>query len=214
MVWPIPSCSVPNVERTIHHNQWMRTCHRHRSHRGGGSGSAEYLLGGDGGAPPAVEALPITPGHILVHGKRRIAGCRIPQTAAVDGDARSASIAAASIMAKVSRDSIMEEYAQLYPGYGSTGIKATAHWIISLRLHAWAIAASSLVICASMASGRATTGACIVGPRRQEANRPGISKGTQGPIAGAQWDYQTERASFIGNGCSLDSERYLADKLS
>jgi ribonuclease HII len=66
----------------------------------------------------AVEALPITPGHILVDGKRRIAGCRIPQTAVVDGDARSASIAAASIMAKVSRDSIMEEYAQLYPGYG------------------------------------------------------------------------------------------------
>ena len=66
----------------------------------------------------AVEALPITPDHILVDGKRRIAGCRLSQTAVVDGDALSASIAAASIVAKVIRDSIMREYAQIYPGYG------------------------------------------------------------------------------------------------
>jgi len=41
----------------------------------------------------AVEALPTTPAHILVDGKRRIAGCRVSQTAVVDGDALSASIA-------------------------------------------------------------------------------------------------------------------------
>ena len=66
----------------------------------------------------AVEALPTTPAHILVDGKRRIAGCHVPQTAVVEGDALSASIAAASIVAKVTRDSIMQEYAQCYPGYG------------------------------------------------------------------------------------------------
>jgi ribonuclease HII len=66
----------------------------------------------------AVEALPTIPAHILVDGKRLIAGCRVPQTAVVDGDALSASIAAASIVAKVTRDSIMEQYAQVYPGYG------------------------------------------------------------------------------------------------
>ena len=33
----------------------------------------------------AVEALPTTPAHILVNGKRRIAGCRVSQTAVVDG---------------------------------------------------------------------------------------------------------------------------------
>jgi ribonuclease HII len=66
----------------------------------------------------AVEALPTTPAHILVDGKRRIAGCRVPQTAVVDGDALSASIAAASIVAKVTRVSIMQEYTQLHPGYG------------------------------------------------------------------------------------------------
>jgi ribonuclease HII len=66
----------------------------------------------------AVEALPTTPAHILVDGKRRIAGCLVPQTAVVDGDALSASIAAASIVAKVTRDAIMQEYAQFHPGYG------------------------------------------------------------------------------------------------
>ena len=44
-------------------------------------------------------------------------GCPLPQTPVVDGDALSSSIAAASIMAKVTRDSLMEEYAQLHPGY-------------------------------------------------------------------------------------------------
>jgi ribonuclease HII len=66
----------------------------------------------------SVEALPTTPAHILVDGKRRIAGCLVPQTAVVDGDALSASIAAASIVAKVTRDAIMQEYAQFHPGYG------------------------------------------------------------------------------------------------
>jgi ribonuclease HII len=66
----------------------------------------------------AVEALPRTPAHILVDGKRRIAGCRVPQTAVVDGDALTASIAAASIVAKVTRDSIMQGYAHMYPEFG------------------------------------------------------------------------------------------------
>jgi ribonuclease HII len=66
----------------------------------------------------AVESLQITPGHVLVDGKRRIVGCPLPQTPVVDGDALSSSIAAASIIAKVTRDSLMEGYAQLHPGYG------------------------------------------------------------------------------------------------
>jgi len=66
----------------------------------------------------AVEALQVTPGHVLVDGKRRIAGCRLSQTPVVDGDAFCSSIAAASIMAKVTRDLLMGEYAQLHPGYG------------------------------------------------------------------------------------------------
>ena len=96
----------------------------------------------------AVEALPITPAHILVDGKRRISGCRLPQTAVIDGDALSASIAAASIVAKVTRDSIMEEYAQHYPEYGFERHKGygTADHIRALislgplPLHRWSFA--------------------------------------------------------------------------
>ena len=66
----------------------------------------------------AVATLPAIAAHVLVDGKRRITGCRLAQTPVIDGDALSASIAAASIVAKVTRDSLMREYAQLYPGYG------------------------------------------------------------------------------------------------
>jgi ribonuclease HII len=43
---------------------------------------------------------------------------KIPQVALIHGDAKSVSIAASSIVAKVYRDSKMEEYDRLYPGYG------------------------------------------------------------------------------------------------
>ena len=66
----------------------------------------------------AIAALPIIPGHVLVDGKRRIRGCRLAQTPVIDGDVLSASIAAASIVAKVTRDSLMRDYARFYPGYG------------------------------------------------------------------------------------------------
>src|SRR5260370_13249146 len=66
----------------------------------------------------AVEALPVSPGHVLVDGKRRIAGCRLSQTPVVGGAALSSSSAAASVGAKVPRDSLMGEGAQLSPGYG------------------------------------------------------------------------------------------------
>ena len=66
----------------------------------------------------AVEALPIAAAHVLVDGKRRIADCRLAQTPVVGGDAYSASIAASSIIAKVTRDSLMMEYGRLYPEYG------------------------------------------------------------------------------------------------
>ena len=46
-----------------------------------------------------------------------------PQEAIVGGDARVASIAAASIIAKVTRDRMMREYDALYPGYGFAGHK-------------------------------------------------------------------------------------------
>jgi ribonuclease HII len=96
----------------------------------------------------AVEALPTTPAHILVDGKRRIAGCRVPQTAVVDGDTLTSSIAAASIVAKVTRDSIMQEYARMYPkfgferhkGYGTTDHIRALIGLGPSPLHRWSFA--------------------------------------------------------------------------
>jgi ribonuclease HII len=65
----------------------------------------------------AVEALMLTPAHVLVDGKRRITGLKLPQTPVIEGDRRLPSIAAASIIAKVTRDRIMEELGSFYPGY-------------------------------------------------------------------------------------------------
>ena len=65
----------------------------------------------------AVEKIAPAPDFLLVDGFR-IHGCPLPQKPLIKGDSRSASIAAASIMAKVTRDRIMDEYERQYPGYG------------------------------------------------------------------------------------------------
>jgi ribonuclease HII len=65
----------------------------------------------------AVSRLQPPPQHVLVDGLP-VATLRIAQTALIMGDARSYSIAAASVLAKVTRDRIMLEYDRLYPEYG------------------------------------------------------------------------------------------------
>lgn len=64
----------------------------------------------------AVERLPVLPDFLLVDGKFTVP-MAVPQKALVKGDSRSASISAASIVAKVTRDAIMEEYHLKYPRY-------------------------------------------------------------------------------------------------
>ena len=54
---------------------------------------------------------------MLVDGLR-IRWLPYPQTALVQGDCKSYSIAAASVLAKVTRDRLMVEFDKLYPGYG------------------------------------------------------------------------------------------------
>jgi ribonuclease HII len=66
----------------------------------------------------AIAALPVSPGHVLVDGNLIPRGLSIPATPIIKGDAKSASIAAASIIAKVTRDRIMVDLAQQFPGYG------------------------------------------------------------------------------------------------
>jgi ribonuclease HII len=65
----------------------------------------------------AVDALGFDPAMILVDGNRCPKWER-PSVAIVDGDAKCRSIAAASIVAKVTRDRIMAEHARAHPGYG------------------------------------------------------------------------------------------------
>ena len=65
----------------------------------------------------AVDNLALTPDHLLIDGKFTI-DSDLPQQAIVKGDARSISIAAASIIAKVTRDRIMTDYSTQYPAYG------------------------------------------------------------------------------------------------
>jgi ribonuclease HII len=69
----------------------------------------------------AVAGLGIAVGHVLVDGNLIPAGLKGRAEAIVKGDARSWSIAAASIIAKVTRDAIMVDLAQQHPGYGWEG---------------------------------------------------------------------------------------------
>src|SRR5882724_8600774 len=65
----------------------------------------------------AVQALTCLPDFVLVDA-RKIPQCPAPQRGIIRGDALSASIAAASIIAKTTRDAHMLEMDQLYQGYG------------------------------------------------------------------------------------------------
>ena len=69
------------------------------------------------GMARAVSGLDITPDYVLVDGNRCPPGLEQPAQAVVKGDASSASIAAASILAKVSRDHYMLELDREYPQY-------------------------------------------------------------------------------------------------
>jgi ribonuclease HII len=65
----------------------------------------------------ALDQLQPRPQHVLVDGLK-ISWLPYPQTALVQGDGRSYSIAAASVVAKVTRDRLMRAFDQQYPGYG------------------------------------------------------------------------------------------------
>lgn len=65
----------------------------------------------------AVEGLSLLPQHVLLDA-RRLKDLPIPQQSIVKGDSKSATIAAASILAKTARDALMCELDTRYPGYG------------------------------------------------------------------------------------------------
>ena len=83
----------------------------------------------------AVVRLRLAPDLVLVDGVDAIPGVGCPQRAVVDGDARLLSIAAASILAKVVRDRIMERLDRVWPAYGFARHKgyATPEHLEALR---------------------------------------------------------------------------------
>jgi ribonuclease HII len=93
LAWAIGVCSVEEIDRL---NIYRAACEAMRR---------------------AVVALTCAPAHLLVDA-RRVPGISVPQTPIVGGDAKSQSIAAASIVAKVHRDALMIDLAQAHPGYG------------------------------------------------------------------------------------------------
>jgi ribonuclease HII len=76
------------------------------------------------------------PQHALVDG-RPVRTMRVPQTAIVKGDARSYSIAAASVLAKVTRDRLMREFDRQWPAYGFAEHKGygTARHLAAIAVH-------------------------------------------------------------------------------
>ena len=79
----------------------------------------------------AVQNLELQPGLVLVDAET-INGLEIRQVPIIKGDAKSVSIAAASIVAKVTRDHLMMEYDKLYPQYGfasNKGYGSAAHML-------------------------------------------------------------------------------------
>jgi len=66
----------------------------------------------------AVESLALTPDYALIDGRDIPPGLPCPASALIKGDGRSLSIAAASILAKHRRDSMMAQAGEIYPAYG------------------------------------------------------------------------------------------------
>lgn len=81
------------------------------------------------GMKRAIESLKIPPEIVLTDGNMTI-DTRFPQRSVVGGDALSYSIGAASIVAKVYRDALMDDFAKIYPQYGfdkNKGYGTAAH---------------------------------------------------------------------------------------
>ena len=88
------------------------------------------------GMKNALESLKIVPDTVITDGNMTL-DIPFPQRSIVHGDALSYSIGAASIVAKVFRDALMEEYAKTYPAYGFERNKGygTAEHIRAIKEH-------------------------------------------------------------------------------
>src|ERR1700730_5058215 len=83
----------------------------------------------------ALFALSVAPGHVLIDGNDLPPGLCLPAETIVNGDTASSSIAAASIVAKVTRDRLMRRLCRLYPAY-----RFSEHFGYATKAHLAAIA--------------------------------------------------------------------------
>lgn len=100
-------------------------------------------------AERALQALSVAPSYLLTDFRLDLPEIPLPQTALVKGDQRSLSIAAASILAKTSRDALMNELEPAYPGYGlgkHKGYGTLAHRLALQRLGYSAVHRKSFVV--------------------------------------------------------------------
>lgn len=104
----------------------------------------------------ALIALPVVADFALIDGNRLPRNLPCPAEAVVKGDGQIAAIAAASIIAKVARDAMMAEAAELYPGYGferNMGYPAKAHLAALRSLGLTPIHRRSYAPCRAIAEG-------------------------------------------------------------
>lgn len=85
----------------------------------------------------AISNLKVKPDRILVDALEHIDTCGIPYTSIIKGDANVYSISAASIIAKVTRDRMLQEYDEIYPQYGFAAHKGygTAKHIEAIKAY-------------------------------------------------------------------------------
>lgn len=79
----------------------------------------------------AIDGLPVKADYAIIDGNRVPDGIKIPCETVVGGDSKSCSVAAASIIAKVTRDRLLMEYDRQYPEYGFAkhkGYGTAAHY--------------------------------------------------------------------------------------
>ena len=109
------------------------------------------------GMKRAVEGLDVQPEFVLTDAMKVDFGENIPSQSIIHGDALSASIAAASIIAKVTRDRRADEWALTYPGYGfehNRGYGTKAHIAAIEKLGACPIHRRSFNPVKSMVQGK------------------------------------------------------------
>ncbi len=84
----------------------------------------------------AVAGLSVRPDHVLIDG-RRVKDMEIAQQPIIKGDAKSMTIAAASILAKTARDALMHKLDAKHPGYGFSNTRAMVCPSTSQRSRLW-----------------------------------------------------------------------------